>query len=244
MYLYDVNRGRYEDRESFVHSLDPRAKLYTVLLFALICILSKKYIMLLIPAALLIASIALSGVSIFRYIRSMRVAVMLLVAGFLINLIFMSFTGALFIFLKFLMTAFMCVIMIKTTTARELLKGIRKGFHVKEDTAMTMTVAMMFLPILGNDMNEIRVAQASRGADITMGNIFKRLKNSISIMIPLFRKTLDKAEKLANAMDIRCYDSTEPRTEVDPLRYDGNDALYLFCVIAALILTIVLNILL
>ena len=244
MYLYDVNKGRYEDKESFVHNLDPRVKLYTILIFALICLLSKKYIMLLIPAAILIASIALSGVSVVRYLRSMRAALILLIAGFLINLIFMSLSGSLFIFLKFLMTAFICVIMIKTTTARELLKGIRKGFHVKEDTAMTMTVALMFLPILGNDMNEIRVAQASRGADITMGNIFKRLSNSISIMIPLFRKTLDKAEKLANAMDIRCYDSSEPRTEVDPLRYDSNDAMYLFFVIAGLICTIVLNILL
>lgn len=244
MYLYDVNKGRYEDRESFVHNLDPRAKLYTLIIYALICVLSKKYIMMIVPAVILIACFMLSRIKIFQILRSMRTAIIILAAGLLINLLILPFWDALLLFLKFFMMAFMCVIMIKTTTARDLLKGIKSGFHVKEDTAMTMTVALMFLPVLGSDMNEIRAAQASRGADITMGSIFKRLRNSISIIIPLFRKTLDKAEKLANAMDIRCYDGTEPRTEVDPLHFDGNDAAYLFFVIAALACTVVMSILL
>ena len=234
MYLYDVNKGRYEDKQSPIHSLDPRVKLYGMIFYALTCVFIKKYILLLIPVGILAVCVFLSGVSILTYLRSLRAVFVMLLGGFVINLIFVPFETAFLLLLRFLMIAFFCMVMIKTTTSRELLRGIKKGFHVSEGTAMTMAIAFMFLPILGSDMNEIRVAQASRGADITVGGLGKRLKNSVSIIKPLFRRTIEKAEKMANAMDVRCYDSTEPRTEVDRLSMDIYDALFIFVVAVGL----------
>ena len=241
MYVYDVNKGRYEDKQSPVHSLDPRVKLYACLFYALMCIFIKKYILLLIPGAILVTCVFLSGVKVQSYLRSMRAVLIMLTGGLLINLIFVSFEDAFLLYLRFVLTAFFCMIMIKTTTARELLRGIKKGFHVSEGTAMTMAIAFMFLPILGSDMNEIRVAQASRGADITEGSLGKRIKNSVTIILPLFRRTIDKAEKMANAMDVRCYDSSEPRTEVEKLSMNGYDALFLFAVAIGLAVVLLIR---
>ena len=49
MYIYDVKKGRYEDRSSFIHSLDPRVKLYSLIADILMCIFAKNFLLLIIP---------------------------------------------------------------------------------------------------------------------------------------------------------------------------------------------------
>ena len=244
MYIYDVKKGRYEDRSSFIHSLDPRVKLYSLIADILMCIFAKNFLLLIIPFVILCLNIYLSQVNVTSYLRSLRGITIILVIGFLFNLLIVPFKSALLLLLKLYIMAFLCVILVKTTTTRDLLRGMKKGFGMKEEMAMSMTVALIFLPVLGNEMNMIRVAQAARGADITEGSLAARLKNSISIIIPLFRKTINKAEKMADAMDIRCYDSAEAHTEIDKLQMDSADRIYLIIMIAFLILMTAMFILL
>ncbi|MCR5149084.1 MAG: energy-coupling factor transporter transmembrane protein EcfT [Eubacterium sp.] len=226
MYTLGITKGKYENRISFVHMLDARLKIYTLILYFLMCLFAKNYIVLLVPFVILAAGMIASKVNLTSYLLSAKRVMIILFAGFLINLLVAPFLKALLLFLKFCLMAFMAIVILKTTSTGDLLRGMKKGLHVREETAMTMTVALLFLPLLGNEMNEIRVAQAARGADVTVGSLKMRLKNSISVIVPLFRKTFDKAEKMAGAMDIRCYDSSTPRTEVDPLKYSKNDVFF------------------
>ena len=73
-------------------------------------------------------------------------------------------------------------------------------------------------------MDKIRKAQISRGADLETGNIFKKAKNMVPILVPLLVSSFRRASDLALAMDARCYHGGEGRTKYRELRYRKRDA--------------------
>ncbi len=95
---------------------------------------------------------------------------------------------------------------------------------------MMMTIALRFIPILLEETDRIMKAQMSRGADFTSGNIMKRARNMLPILIPLFISSFRRADELALAMEARCYRGGEGRTRMHELAYGKNDA------VAALVL--------
>ena len=81
-------------------------------------------------------------------------------------------------------------------------------------------------------------AQMARGADFESGNILKRAKSMIPILVPLFISAFRRANDLAMAMEARCYRGGEGRTKMKPLIYQKRDyiaygifAMYLLAVI-------------
>ena len=103
----------------------------------------------------------------------------------------------------------------------------RGAYH---ELAMMMTIALRFIPILLEETDRIMKAQMSRGADFTSGNIMKRARNMLPILIPLFISSFRRADELALAMEARCYRGGEGRTRMHELAYGKNDA------VAALVL--------
>lgn len=62
-------------------------------------------------------------------------------------------------------------------------------------------------------MQKIRKAQMARGADFESGNLIKRAKALIPLLVPLFVSAFMRANELSLAMDARCYRGAEGRTE-------------------------------
>ena len=79
---------------------------------------------------------------------------------------------------------------------------------------MMMTVALRFIPTLIEEADKITKAQLARGADFESGNVFKRAKSMLPILIPLFVNSFRRADELAMAMESRCYHGGEGRTRV------------------------------
>ena len=67
------------------------------------------------------------------------------------------------------------------------------------------------------------------------GNIFRRAKALVPILVPLFISAFRRADELATAMECRCYHGGEGRTALHVLRYERADWLVLggFIVLAA-----------
>lgn len=100
---------------------------------------------------------------------------------------------------------------------------------------MMMSIALRFIPILIEETNKIMKAQMARGADFESGNIFRRLKSMIPILVPLFASSMRRANDLANAMDARCYHGGGGRTKMKPLQYQARDIrayLFIGCYVA------------
>ena len=68
-------------------------------------------------------------------------------------------------------------------------------------------------------------AQSARGADFEEGNLYKRLRAMVSILVPLFVSSTKRAYDLAMAMEARCYRGGTNRTKMKPLAYKKRDVL-------------------
>ena len=96
------------------------------------------------------------------------------------------------------------------------LKYVKFPVH---EIAMTISIALRFIPTLLDETNRIMKAQSSRGVDFKHGKISSRLKAIISLIIPLFISAFQRSEELADSMEARGYDPKASRTRYRILRF-------------------------
>jgi energy-coupling factor transport system permease protein len=104
------------------------------------------------------------------------------------------------------------------------LKKIRVPVH---ELAMMMSIALRFIPTLIEETDKIISAQKARGADFDSGNLIRRAKAMLPILVPLFISAFRRADELAIAMESRCYHGGEGRTRMKQLRMHRSDILAL-----------------
>ena len=84
----------------------------------------------------------------------------------------------------------------------------------------------------------------ARGADFENGNLIRRAKAMIPVLVPLFISAFRRANELAMAMEARCYHGSEGRTKMKPLKYNKNDYIAYIILFAYLAVMIAVSILL
>lgn len=135
-----------------------------------------------------------------------------------------------YIVLRLLLMLILMLILTSTTKPMDLtfglewymspLKIIRFPAH---EIAMTISIALRFIPTLLDETERIMKAQSSRGVDFNHGGLFKRFKAIISLIIPLFVSAIERSEELANAMQVRGYNPRAKRTHFHVLRFRVSD---------------------
>jgi energy-coupling factor transport system permease protein len=99
------------------------------------------------------------------------------------------------------------------------------GDQIQLELAMTMSIALRFIPTLAAETQKIMKAQQSRGADYDSGSFINKIKGYITVLIPLFVSSFRRADELAVAMDARCYRGGKGRTKLNPLKLTVKDVL-------------------
>jgi energy-coupling factor transport system permease protein len=119
-----------------------------------------------------------------------------------------------------------------TTSPIELTDGLERLLNPfkriglpAHELAMMMTIALRFIPTLLEETDKIMKAQMARGADFESGNLIKRAKSLIPLLVPLFISAFRRADELAMAMEARCYRGGENRTRMKVLQYTRLDLL-------------------
>ena len=79
------------------------------------------------------------------------------------------------------------------------------------------------IPTLMEETDKIMKAQIARGADFESGNLIKKVKSLVPLLVPLFISAFRRANDLAMAMEARCYRGGEHRTKMKPLLYHKRD---------------------
>lgn len=238
----DITFGQYVEGDSFIHRLDPRAKIIIAILYIVVIFLSKSVTAF---ALLLLASgifIAMTRLSFKMVLRSMRPVLFIILFTAVINVFWMTGDTLLMefwiikIYLEGIINAVLIVLRIAllitatsvfmtyTTTplaltdALEQLLSPLKKLHVPvHEFSMMMTIALRFIPTLIDETQKIINAQTARGADFSSGSLVKRAKALIPILIPLFVSAFRRADELATAMECRCYTGGEGRTRMNVL---------------------------
>ncbi len=234
----NITRGQYMGKAGLLTRLDPRCKLYILILYVILVLFSRDVPMLACSSAFLFLAWIKSGVQIMALLKSARGVLVLLVISELFSLIWADPATVGITFWRLLLITFMSVLFSKTTEPRDILDGLRSGFPITEGAAMSFAIAFDFLPQLGREMEELKAAAVSRGAALEDGSILERIRDYLTLLIPLFRKTLKHAGQLGDAMDLRGYDAGVRRTRMEPLKFKRVDhlAFLVFALFAVLML--------
>lgn len=260
--LNDVTFGQYYPAQSFAHKLDPRLKLILLIAYIVALFIAKTFYGLAICALFVVLATVISNVPFGSVLRSVKGILFLLIFTALLNLFFhggdtllvqwgiihIYLEGVLFaVFLMFRLIFLVLgsALLTLTTTPVSLTDGIESlltplkfiKFPVHA-LALIMSIALRFIPTLMDETNRIISAQKARGADFETGNIIKRVKAIIPILIPLLISAFRRADELGDAMDARCYTNSPHRTKYKKLRFGWRDAVA-FLVGAALITGVV-----
>lgn len=264
--LNDVTFGQYYPTKSFVHNMDPRAKIVFIIAYIVAIFLADNFFALAAVTLFLIVAVIFSRVPFGRVLRSVKMILFLIIFTAILNLFFYSSSEELhmiwewkfisvsweaiinMIFLAFRL--FLLVmgtsILTLTTTPVALtdgieslltpLKWIRLPVH---ELALIMSIALRFIPTLMDETNRIVAAQKARGANFETGGLIKRAKAVVPILIPLLVSAFRRAEDLGDAMDARCYSGAKGRTKYKKLTFTWRDLIGLL-LFAALIAGVVL----
>lgn len=264
--LKDVTFGQYYPVNSFVHKLDPRFKLLLLIAYIVMLFVANSFYGLALCAVLLIMTVIAARVPFGSVLRSVKGIIFLLAFTSLLNVFFHGGERLLWqwgiikiytegiVFAVFLMVRLFLLVMgsavlTLTTTPVALTDGfesllfplalIKFPVHV---LALIMSIALRFIPTLMDETNRIISAQKARGADFDTGNIFKRIKAVIPVLIPLLISAFRRAEELGDAMDARCYSSEKKRTKYKKLHFTWRDLIGLFFAAIMIAGVILLNI--
>ena len=244
--LRDITIGQYYPTGSVIHRMDPRVKLFGTLVFLISVFAYKGIVGFAIVTLFLAALIGISQVP-FRYmIKGLRAIMILMLITALFNLFLtpgevlvqvwklkITREGALAAIRMAIRLTYLILgtsLMTLTTTPNQLTDGLEKALrplakiHVPvHEIAMMMSIALRFIPILVEETDKIMKAQMARGASFDEGNIIKKAKSLIPLLVPLFVSAFRRANDLAMAMEARCYNGGDGRTKMKPLRYQSLD---------------------
>lgn len=259
-----ISFGRYVPHHSFLHRLDPRNKIVSLILLmvAIFISYSSYEITFIIGGILLVFTLIammIAHISIKDLFSSLKslwiIIILLLVINSLIppsnaenvafsigdfKVYFEAIFQSLKIILRLILMISWTMILTSTTKPMDLtnalewfmtpLKVIKFPAH---EIAMTISIALRFIPTLLDETDRIKKAQESRGVDFAHGKISNRVRALISLIVPLFISAFQRSEELADAMEARGYDPKAKRTRYHKMRFHVAD-LFAFILCASL----------
>jgi energy-coupling factor transport system permease protein len=100
------------------------------------------------------------------------------------------------------------------TTSPDELEQVMKTFRLPRDVVFAFVTAVRFIPVMMLDTIQIMDAQKSRGLELEKGNILRRVRNMIPILIPLVVNSVVRSGELAEAMESRAYGAVPKPTSL------------------------------
>ena len=265
--ISDITLGQFFPGFSVVHKLDPRTKIVLAILYIITVFLAKTplaflfltlFTLILIPLTKISTKVILKGLKPMYFILIFTSILHIfatkgegeaLVSWYFIHIYYEGILRAIFMSLRFLLFIVgTSVFLTYTTSPISLTDGLEwllsplKLIKVPVSIfSMMMTIALRFIPTLVEETEKIMNAQSSRGADFTSGNLIRRAKALVPLIIPLFASSFKRAGELASAMECRCYAVDRKRSKMVKLTFHLRDLLFLLLLCAITAITLYLN---
>ncbi len=255
--------GQYVPGDSPVHRLDAAAKIGVVAAFtaALFMLDGRSYGFagLVALAAIVSATVAVSRVPARAVARGLRAVAVIMALTIAANALRWQPAEALarlgplavdgsglrdgvFFALRIVLLVTGTSLLTLTTSPVQLAGGIErvlaplKALRVPVgDLAMTLTIALRFIPTTAEEAETIMTAQTARGASFDAGGPIARARAYAPVLVPLFFQLFRRADALATAMEARCYRGSEGRTRMVEARMGPTDWITLLACAAVLL---------
>lgn len=255
--LSDITLGQYFPGNSIIHRLDPRFKLICIVFYIIGIFSASSYAAFGFVLLFTAAVVLLSRLDLHTIFKSLKPVVFILAFTMIANILWTTGQKPLIdfwvikiypeglIYALFMALRIICLIIgtfvlltyttspVALTDAIERLLSPLKKLHVPvHEFSMMMTIALRFIPTLIEETQKIINAQKARGADFESGNLIKRAKALVPILIPLFVSAFRRADELAGAMECRLYHGGEGRTRIKIMKATALDIIQLLVFIA------------
>lgn len=260
--IRDVAIGQYYPSNGILHKLDPRFKVLMLIGFIVLIFCTFSLFALGVMAAAVVAVVFMSKVPAKLYLKSMKAIIIVILITSLLNLFYGSgrvlcewwifkiteggIRNAIFVAVRIISLVAVSSALTFTTSPTDLTDALERlmkplgVFKIKtHEIAMMMTIALRFVPTLLEETDKIMSAQKARGADMESGNLVRRIKALVPVLIPLFVSAFRRAYDLAMAMECRCYQGGKGRTRMKQLKASMRDyfaVAVFFAIVAGVVL--------
>lgn len=260
--MNNIALGRYLPLDSIMHKMDPRFKIMAMFIVMISIFIPSGFESYGLIGAVVLIALFISKLSLGMIVKSLKPMMFMLVFLTIINALVLRTGTVIFSFYSFTLysdalsqTAYITVrlvLMIVVTTIltastkpldltlgiEDLLKPFKRFGFPAHEIAMMISIALRFIPTLIEETNRIMKAQASRGVDLKEGNLKEKLMAVLSLIVPLFVSSFQRAEELADAMEARGYVPSATRTRYKVLKRTGKDLVLISICFALLGVTI------
>jgi len=212
--------GKYYPIKSALHKLSPVNKIICTFIFLItLFIIDKFYLYMLLASHVMILMI-ISNIPIKNFINGIKNLRLLIIFVFIFDYLFtnnilLASTSSLRIILIIVYT----LLFTYTTKPDEITYGLEKVFsplkYIKvpvKEVALSLTLALQFIPIIFEQADKILKSQASRGIDFKYSNIKGKMLALSTILVPMFILSFKRADNLADSMEVRLYNSSIKRS--------------------------------
>ncbi|RPI08599.1 MAG: energy-coupling factor transporter transmembrane protein EcfT [Zetaproteobacteria bacterium] len=233
-----MNLFLYLDRDTFVHRLDPRTKLFLMLGSFAAAVLFFSPAPLLCLLGVLLAYAALS-----RTLANLRRVWVLLLSIALVTIASWSvfapghtpllwratYEGLIFGVAAAVKIDSMIVsglVFLGTTKTEEIVLGLIR-LRVPFRAAFAFSLAIRMVPTIIGTAVTVTEAQRSRGLDTESGGPLARLRTYVPLLVPIFLHTLRNTDQLAKALESRGFGARRERTSLLEIGFRARDAVAL-----------------
>jgi energy-coupling factor transport system permease protein len=224
----------YKLKKSILHHLDPRGKMLFIIVATCITILFREIVPLLIILGLTIPLVLL-GEFLRKWLRTLLILLPLLIIIIVLDALLINTdyptSFAIVIALRLVVLTAIFGLYFQTVSPDDLSQMLRK-FGLPYSFAWAVSTAYRFIPTLAKETEIVFAAQKSRGLQIDRGNIFKRARKMLPLLVPIFASAMRRSWQLAEAIESRGWNAIKKRTYLYSLKMKWWDYLLILVSLA------------
>ena len=248
----------YVPGNSFLHTMNPVAKLAASILIIFACFVTGNFILLAVvlvldfflasQAGMLKQTIGLAKVVAAFSLLLAVLALLTTPEGDQLVALPWGYIGtgsilaAIRIVLRLVACAVPLFLVFYVTKINDISNSLVKICHVPYKYAFTFTSTVHFIPVFMNDMAGIMEAQTARGVEFD-GGLAKRIKLMIPLCVPLLVSSVRKTNSAAIAAEVRGFNLRTRQSGYKEYPFTGIDyaamGVGLLLLVAAVVLTVV-----
>ena len=240
MSLEFLNAFRFQKKDSFIHNLDPRAKLLFSICYSIAGLLYTQVVPLFIIFLSLIPLILL-GRMVKEWFKSVQGLSSLILIIIVLNTFFLSLNYATAMILRMLIMITAFSIFFLTVHPNDLALSLI-SMKVPYEYAFSFSLAFRFVPTIAMEAQNIMDAQQSRGYIMKQSGLINQIKNLFPLLVPLIICSIRRAFNVAEALESRAFGIIKNRTYYYEIKYTLRDWLFTLYVLFFLIVSIYVRI--
>ena len=246
----------YVPGKSFIHRMNPVAKIFCALFISISCFCTTNLIFL---GCVLVLDFALAvtchmtrqavglakAVAVFSIVLAL-IAIFTTPTGEVLVELPWGYIGtgsliaALTVIIRLIACAVPLFLVMYVTQLNDIANAFCKILHVPYKYAFTFTSAVHFIPVFMNDMSQIMEAQTARGVEFD-GSFVKRIRLMVPLCVPLLVSSVRKTNSAAIAAEVRGFNLRTRQSGFKEYPFGAMDVICLIASAALIAVAILLN---